>query len=199
MPIYSIKNKLYIGKLPEELKDLTIVEEACIARARILLNMIKFDSKGASGLRGNVITFLQNPDRILQYLPQFTSNELQILFTGKKKPSKDDLKKILRVRRSHIQKSLNWLKLNNILYQDVIINDKKIDELSEDDIPENIFNEISYDDENCEDSEEKNLYVNGYDQIDRKIIDIIETNDLQSSGCNRYWMQQVLVKLTKLK
>jgi hypothetical protein len=88
MPVYSLNNKLYIGKLPEELKDLTIVEEACIARARILLNMIKLDSKGASGLRGNVTTFPQNQDKILQYLPQLpTSNELQILFTGKKKPS----------------------------------------------------------------------------------------------------------------
>jgi hypothetical protein len=55
-------------------------------------------------LRGNVLTFPQNPDRILQYLPQLpTSNELQILSTGKKKPSQDDLMKILRVRRSHIK------------------------------------------------------------------------------------------------
>jgi hypothetical protein len=49
MPIYALNNILYLGKLPEELKDLTIVEEVCIARARILLNMIKLDSKGASG------------------------------------------------------------------------------------------------------------------------------------------------------
>jgi hypothetical protein len=85
MPIYSLKNKFYIGKLPEELKDLTIVGEACNARARILLNMIKLDTKGASGFRGNVITFPQNPDKILQILPQLpTSNELQILFTEKK-------------------------------------------------------------------------------------------------------------------
>jgi hypothetical protein len=41
MPIYSLYNNLYIDKLPEELKDFKIVEEACIARARILLNMIK--------------------------------------------------------------------------------------------------------------------------------------------------------------
>ena len=56
--------------------------------------------------------------------------------------------------------------MNNVLYQDVKINDNKLEELPEDDIPENIFNEISYDDENCENSEEKNLCVNGYDQID---------------------------------
>jgi hypothetical protein len=100
----------------------------------------------------------------------------------KKNPSKDDLKKILRVRRFVIQKCLYWLKMNTILYQDVIINDKKLYELPEDDIPENIFNEISYNDENCEDSEEKDLCINGYDRIDRNNIDIIETNDLQSSG-----------------
>ena len=96
----------------------------------------------------------------------------------KKNPSKDDLKKILRVRRFVIQKCLYWLKMNTILYQDVIINDKKLYELPEDDIPENIFNEISYNDENCEDSEEKDLCINGYDRIDRNNIDIIETNDL---------------------
>jgi hypothetical protein len=72
--------------------------------------------------------------------------------------------------------------MNNILYQDVIINDIKLEELPVDDIPDNIFNEISYDDDYCENSEEKNLCVNGYDQIDRKNIAIIKTNDLQSSG-----------------
>jgi hypothetical protein len=54
------------------------------------------------------------------------SNKYYLL---KKHPSEDDLKKILRVRRFVIQKCLYWLKMNNILYQDVIINDKKLDEL----------------------------------------------------------------------
>ena len=66
MPKYSLSNKLYVGKLPDDLKDLTIVEAAYIARARIFMNMIKLDFKGASGLRGNVITLPQNPDKIIQ-------------------------------------------------------------------------------------------------------------------------------------
>ena len=60
--------------------------------------MIKLDHKGASGIRGNIITFPQNPDKILLVLPQIpTSSEIHILFTGKNKPTKLDLKKVLRV------------------------------------------------------------------------------------------------------
>ncbi len=55
--------------MPDGLKDLAIVEETCIARARILVNMIKLDSKGTRCLKGNVKPFSQNPDKILQSLP----------------------------------------------------------------------------------------------------------------------------------
>jgi hypothetical protein len=74
------------------------------------------------------------------------------------------------------------LKINNLLYKDVIINENKIAELPEDDIPESIYNEISYNDDNCEESEVKDMSINGYDQIDRNNIEINETNDLQASG-----------------
>ena len=85
LPIHSFENHLYIGKMPEELKDLTIVEECCIARAWILMNLIKLDDKGATGIRGNFITFPQNPNKILQILPQIpSSTEIQIIFTLKK-------------------------------------------------------------------------------------------------------------------
>ncbi len=45
MPQYSLSNKLYVRKLPDDLKVLTIVEEACFASARILMNLIKLDCK----------------------------------------------------------------------------------------------------------------------------------------------------------
>ena len=144
--------------------------------------MCKLDHKGSSGIRENVITFSQNPDKILQILPQIpSSSEIQILFTGKNKPLKNDLKKILCVRRNKIENCLIWLKSNNLVYKDITIDYDNLNRLPENDVPDEVFNEISYKADNMDSDE---LFCNeiGTDLIDRNNIEINDTNDLQSSG-----------------
>ena len=179
LPKYAMNNNLVIGKVPEQFVRLTIVEECCISRARILMNMIKLDNKGANGIRGNVITFPQNPDNILNVLPQIpNSTDFQILFSGKNKPTKLDLKKVLRFRRSIIQNCLLWLQKNNKFYADIIIDETLLNQLPENDIPDLLFDNIVFNEEVTYLTEE----TIGYDQIDRNNIEILDHSDLQSSG-----------------
>jgi hypothetical protein len=129
MPQYAIGNDLFTGDLPEELSDLTIVEQALIARNRVKCTIIKFRTYEQNNttidqpkICGNIITYPQNPDNILQLLPSLPDTEtFQIAFVGKVVPNHHSIKKILIVRRNKIERALLWLKENNCLYKDVII------------------------------------------------------------------------------
>ena len=46
MPSLSIANRLFIGNVPEELKDLTAIEESmiCLCRARAIIVQLKGDA-----------------------------------------------------------------------------------------------------------------------------------------------------------
>ncbi len=65
-----------MGDCPEELWDLTIVEETLIARSRIYMKIYKLNGKtiinngiAQSKCCGNVITFPQNSDKLIGILP----------------------------------------------------------------------------------------------------------------------------------
>jgi hypothetical protein len=71
IPLCSYANGLWIGKVPDELKDLTFLEEQCIARARATKCMYKL-SLGPSGqfaARGNVCILPQDSTSFLNAMP----------------------------------------------------------------------------------------------------------------------------------
>ncbi|KAJ7936602.1 hypothetical protein B0H13DRAFT_1449630, partial [Mycena leptocephala] len=71
IPLRSYANGLWIGKIPDELLDLTFLEEQCIARARATKCMYKL-SVGPSGqfaARGNVCILPQDSTSILNAMP----------------------------------------------------------------------------------------------------------------------------------
>ena len=75
IPRFSATNKMWIGDVPKELKDLTIVEEKLIAIYRHNTCVIKLQSPfhssstAQSALKGNAITFPQNIPNIASSLP----------------------------------------------------------------------------------------------------------------------------------
>lgn len=64
--------------------DLTCVEEAVLARHRVVAQIIKINSKIHNSqlkMRGNIITFNQNPDTVTDILPNNLTNSLfQVIF-----------------------------------------------------------------------------------------------------------------------
>jgi hypothetical protein len=67
---------------------------------------------------------------------------LKIIFVGSHTPDKNQLKRILTVRKKKVSVALQWLKTNNSLYRNVTINQSAIDKLPNDDVPECLWTKM---------------------------------------------------------
>ncbi len=116
---------------PESLKDLTLVEEAVIARAHPIISIIKLRPSGASisasysRIRGHVIIFLQQPGPLLNLLPLNDiqlHNIIRVVWLGKRPPNDNNLRYFGCIKKAKVLEALLWLKDNNALYKDIVIN-----------------------------------------------------------------------------
>ena len=117
-------------------------------------------------MKGNVITYPQNPETILTKLPSMPKADLfQVAFVGQIRPNPLTVKKIFRVRRDKIKQSLECLKEINLKYSNVeILYDTTLSALPIDDIPKEIEDNFVY-----VDQEDKSTTKVGYDNINRDI------------------------------
>jgi hypothetical protein len=116
VPPLSLANHMFLGEVPDELKDLTVVEEAMIAkcRAKCWVIQLKEDyldsslSTSQRGVKGHIIVYPQRPSAIANILPP-SINEMTtpicVIFVGSSPPTKEWLRtkaKPLAVRRENI-------------------------------------------------------------------------------------------------
>jgi hypothetical protein len=148
IPKFSAANNMWLGDIPAELRGLTIPEEKLISLYRHNSCIIKLHSPfhstttAQAALKGNCITFLQNVPNIVNSLPLTLDDlcdTLKVIFVGAHPPERIHLRKILTVRKKKIIQALHWLKKHNVLYRNIDINLKNIDQLPEDDVPECIM------------------------------------------------------------
>ena len=141
VPRLALANGLWLGKVPDELKSLRFVEKLLIARVRHTCCYVKVAS-GMRKMKANVIAFQTPVPKVYNILPPPCAemNEvLAILFTGPCKPTKTDLNRTpFLVRRNHVAKALDWLRLNHSDYADIKISKKNLDEYPEHEIPVSI-------------------------------------------------------------
>ncbi|KAJ7753666.1 hypothetical protein DFH07DRAFT_744305, partial [Mycena maculata] len=127
IPLRSYANGLWIGQVPEELKDLTFLEEQCIARARATKCMYKLTlgPGGQLAARGNVCILPQDTASFLSTMPVplfQLQDEICVILVGS--PETEVTHDMLRrspllVRRHKIRTALFWLIDNNPLYMDL--------------------------------------------------------------------------------
>ena len=134
---------MVLGEIPAELKDLTVVEEAMIAkcRAKCWIVQLKEDSGSSPnaqhGIKGHVIIYPQRPSPISCLLPppiNEVSTPICVIFVGSSPPTDEWLQKKakpLAVRREKVRNALIWLKAHNPLYKDITINHCVLDSLPE--------------------------------------------------------------------
>ena len=120
--MFSAENKMDPGIVPNELQNLTMVEEQLICRISpcISIHMLKH---GGVGSTGHCITFPQDvnePSRIFPRLPS-EINMIKVRKQGRQDTSKEFL-----VRRYKIQRALQWLKANNPVYSDIQISEDRL-------------------------------------------------------------------------
>ena len=153
LPKFALANRLYVGPVPEELKDLTMVEESMIARARAKSWIVKLQELEANnaaptaqrGLKGHSIIYPQQPDHVASVLPPAVDETLAyicVIFVGSSALTSTWLRekaKPLVVRREKVRNALKWLKANNPLYKNIEISEENLNSLPADDVlPYNI-------------------------------------------------------------
>ncbi len=132
MPKYALANLLYIGELPEDLKDITWVEEMVCCLYRPMANIVRiFKSNkpvAPTKLFGNTCAHEMNiisTAKVLPRTPADVNGSLSVVFVGRLSEEKKIRisKYMFRVRKSKVWRFLLWLKKNNRLYADIPIDE----------------------------------------------------------------------------
>lgn len=170
LPRFALANLNVIGAVPPELQSLTLVEELIISRCRAKLCIVKLQDHNDDvdlptvqrGMKGHIIVFPQHPENIPDVMPAPISDIISpicILFCGSSVPTPQWLKEKARplvVRREAVLNALQWLRVHNPLYQNVVIDMSRISML-----PEN--NVLDYHIEQVEASTAARTLVSRYD------------------------------------
>jgi hypothetical protein len=129
LPSEALANFRWVGPVPEELKDLTWVEEALIARSHLFGRIFRLEErKGGeptySSLKGHVVLVLQNTMRLLDILPMSPdalADIAHVVWVGKSKPDITKLAPKFTVRKDKIIAALRWLQEHHEDYRNVTI------------------------------------------------------------------------------
>jgi len=92
MPSFALANGKWIGKVPDELQNLSYAEQLLIARVRHNRCLVRVSS-GMRKMRANVISFANPTPKIYNILPpplEEMDNVLAFIYTGPCKPTKSD-------------------------------------------------------------------------------------------------------------
>ena len=145
MPALSMANRTFLGEIPPVLKDLTIVEEAMIARCRAKCWVIQLKEESQDlqlsttqrGMKGHVIIYPQRVEGIAAVLPPSVEDIITpicVVFVGSSPPSDAWLQqkaKPLTVRREKVRAALVWLQQHNRLYNDIQIDHSSLDSMED--------------------------------------------------------------------
>jgi hypothetical protein len=162
VPPLSLANGMWVGKVPQELKDLTLPERLMISKYFPSAYVFKlYPKQGAagwdssqlqSGMKGNVSTYRLDPSqvadmidgRLLPHPPKVLAAVIAVTFVSSNRRSVKSLPKVLRVRREKIRQALLWLQKNNPLYKDIVISEERLNAFPDDDVPEEISTTVRY-------------------------------------------------------
>ena len=177
MPKFAIANNLWIGDVPSELIGLTIPEQLLIARYYPRCYIFKLFPRDVdyrvppdrlySGMAGNASLFELNTQEVVEMLRgqrmpspvASLASVIAITFVGTRKLPLDWLKKTFRVRRQVVFDALLWLQSHNPIYADIQIDRVRLDELPEDDVPQELLMVVRQEEDEEIAEKERESYV----------------------------------------
>jgi hypothetical protein len=116
VPELALAKGLWLGCVSKELAELRFVEKMLVARVRHNCCFVRVAS-GMRKMTSHVVAFQSPMPKVYQALPPSVDDideVLAILFTGPCKPTEKDFERTpLLVRRNHVARALEWLKLNH--------------------------------------------------------------------------------------
>jgi hypothetical protein len=135
LPSEALANFRWIGSVPEELKDLTWVEEALVARSHLFGRVFRLEERKRgeptySSLKGHIVLVPQNTMRLLNILPMSPdalADIAHVVWVGKAVPDVSKLAPQFTVRKQRVVEALRWLQQNHEDYQNVMIDNVELD------------------------------------------------------------------------
>ena len=116
--IFEKSNNLTPEPAPQCLKDLNQIELAAIA---LICPIIQIFTRGSSkATRGHCLTVVQDVKSFAKKLPKLPRDLPFILLKNPRESVQDEF---FKVRRSKIMTALQWLKVNNTYWRDVVISE----------------------------------------------------------------------------
>ena len=128
VPAASQFNDMQVAKVPSALRGLNTLEERLISKATVFMKMVILPRGGQRAVRGQVINFPSDVDGIVSQLPRPPSGKDIVYVQRPDSTTEMECQSVehgarhLRCRYSRVMEALGWLKRNNPLYKDVIIN-----------------------------------------------------------------------------
>ena len=131
--LFSSQNDMDPGTVPNELKNLTEIEEMRIARACTIMCVYRKHG-GQRGYKGHVLNF---PKDIQNFFPRLPPSVAELPFLIIRRYGVDNTHRDCRVRRHKVMQGITWYKDNNPYYSDIVIDEESLQRLPHDDgVPE---------------------------------------------------------------
>jgi len=149
---FSADNNMDPGEIPNELRDLTEIEEMLIARVFPIVSVYCLRG-GQYAYRGNVVNFPQDVMEFTTRLPRNPSS-LDVLVVQRQSANRLTFRNFT-IRRSKVARALCWLKQNNRYYADIVIDENVLSSLPENGPIDDRLPRIE-DTEECSDDDDDN-------------------------------------------
>jgi hypothetical protein len=135
MPVEALANFRWIGPMPEELKELTWVEEALVARSHLFGRIFRLEERknqepAYSSLKGHIVLVPQNTMRLLDILPispDALADIAHVVWVGKSQPDITKMSPQFTVRKSKVIAALDWLCGHHEDYRNVTVDAAELD------------------------------------------------------------------------
>lgn len=146
VPDNALSAGLWLGDIPDPLRDLRFAEKLLISRVRHNCCVGRVAS-GGHKLLANAVMFASPMPKIYNALPppkDDLDDILAVIFTGPCKPTAEELARSpFLVRRKKVRAALDWLKLNHVDYLDIHIDTGALESYPESGIPVSIEYSVS--------------------------------------------------------
>jgi hypothetical protein len=145
VPDSCMGSTMHIGcehRYPRELRELTPLEEKLISLNAAYGFITKFNVQRGQQtgptyrkhVVGHISVFPNDVDslaaRILPHPLVSTLEQVHVIWTGLERPKPLDVSKLLSVRPGALRTALEWLRVNNPLYADIVINEEEMNSWS---------------------------------------------------------------------
>jgi len=179
LPIEALANFRWTGPVPEELKDLTWVEEALVARSHLFGKVFQLEERKHgeptySSIKEHIVLVPQNTMQLLDILPMSPdalADMAHVVWVGRSEPDISKLALYFKVRKQRVIDVLRWLQQNYEDYQNITIDNMELNKWPSVFITEAFLSSIA----RMKDGEAENEMRDGF------AVEQIDVNEFQGS------------------